>query len=76
MPSLSGIITIVKHVIFVVVFILFIPGFFFTLPKNGKKLAVSAVHGLLYALVYTILEVIFNIRRIIKCIKSGGTGGA
>ena len=70
MPSLSGIVTIVKHVIFVIVFILFIPGFFFTLPKNGTQLAVSAVHGLLYALVYTILEVIFNIRRIIKCIKS------
>jgi hypothetical protein len=74
MVSLGGIITIVKHVIFVVVFILFIPGFFFQLPKNGSKLAVAAVHGLLYALVYTVLEVVFNIKRIAICIKSRGKG--
>ena len=75
MASLSGIITIVTRVIFIVIFILFIPGFFFRLRKSGSKLAVAAVHGLLYALVYTVLEVLFSIKRIIMCIKAGGKGG-
>lgn len=74
MVSLSGIATFIKHAIFILVFILFIPGFFFELPKNGKKLAVAAVHGLLYALVYTLLEVIFNMKRIAMCISTGGVG--
>jgi hypothetical protein len=74
MASLSGIITFIKHIIFVVIFILFIPGFFFQLPKSGGQHAVAAVHGLLYALVYTVLEVLFNIKRIIMCIKGGGMG--
>lgn len=74
MASLSGIITFIKHVIFVVIFIIFIPGFFFQLPKSGGQRAVAAVHGLLYALVYTVLEVLFNIKRIMMCIKTGGMG--
>jgi len=74
MVSLGGIATFIKHAIFVIIFILFIPGFFFQLPKNGSKLAVAAVHGLLYALVYTVLEVVFNIKRIAICIKSRGKG--
>ena len=72
MVSLGGITTFIKHAIFIVVFILFIPGFFFQLPKNGTQLAVAAVHGLLYALVFTILEVIFSMKRIAMCISTGG----
>jgi hypothetical protein len=74
MVSLGGIVTFIKHAIFTLIFILFIPGFFFQLPKNGSKRAVAAVHGLLYALVYTLLEVVFNIRRITMCMKTGGMG--
>lgn len=76
MVSIGGIATIMKRVIFVVVFIIFIPGFFFTIPKNGNKIAVAAVHGLLYALVYTILEVIFSMKRIVMCASTGGMGSA
>ena len=74
MVSLGAMATFIKHAIFIVVFILYIPGLFFQIPKNGTKLAVAAVHGLLYALVYTVLEVIFNMKRIVMCISSGGKG--
>ena len=74
MVSLGGVATIIKRIIFILLFILFIPGFFFEIPKNGSQISVAAVHGLLYSLVFVLLEVAFNIVRIIRCVKSGGMG--
>jgi len=76
MMSLGGIVTFIKRMMFIVLFILYIPGFFFQIPKGGSKLAVAAVHGLIYALVYTILEVLFSMKRIVLCASTGGMGGA
>uniref|UniRef100_A0A6C0EXG5 Uncharacterized protein n=1 Tax=viral metagenome TaxID=1070528 RepID=A0A6C0EXG5_9ZZZZ len=58
--------------LFVALFIVFIPGFFFQLPSSGSKLTVAAVHGVLYSLAFVILEIIFNLKRIYLCIKSLG----
>ncbi len=76
MISLGGIVTVIKRIMFTLLFIIFIPGFVFRIPKDGKKLAVAAVHGLIYALVYTILEVLFSMKRIVMCASTGGMGGA
>ena len=76
MVSLGGVVTFIKRMMFILLFIVYIPGFFFQIPKGGKKLAVAAVHGLIYALVYTILEVLFSMKRIIMCASTGGMGGA
>ena len=76
MASIGDIAVFIKRLFFIIIFIIFIPGFFFQLPKNGSQLAVAAVHGLLYSLVYTLLDVIFSIKRIIMCIKTGGAGSA
>jgi hypothetical protein len=76
MMSLGGIVTFIKRMMFIVLFILYIPGFFFQIPKGGSKLAVAAVHGLIYALVYTILEVLFSMKRIVLCASTGGMGSA
>lgn len=64
----------IRIFLFVALFILFIPGFFFQLPKSGSKLIVAAVHGVLYSLAFVILEIIFNLKRIYLCIKTAGTG--
>jgi hypothetical protein len=76
MVSLGGIVTFMKRIMFTLLFIVFIPGFVFQIPKDGSKLAVAAVHGLIYALVYTILEVLFSMKRIIMCASTGGMGSA
>ena len=74
MVSLGGVVTFVKRIMFTLLFIVFIPGFVFRIPKDGSKLAVAALHGLIYALVYTILEVLFSMKRIAMCISTGGKG--
>ena len=74
MVSLGGIVTGMKHIMFTVLFIVFIPGFFFQIPSGGSKMTVAAVHGLIYALVYTILEVIFSMKRIAMCASTGAMG--
>lgn len=63
-----------RNFLFVTLFIVFIPGFFFQLPKDGSKITVAAVHGILYSLAFVILEIIFNLKRIFMCVKSLGMG--
>lgn len=63
-----------RNFLFIALFIVFIPGFFFQLPANGSKIVVAAVHGVLYSLAFMILEINFNLKRIYLCIKSLGTG--
>ena len=63
-----------KNFLFIALFIVFIPGFFFQLPATGSKIVVAAVHGVLYSLAFMILEINFNLKRIYLCIKSLGTG--
>jgi hypothetical protein len=41
-----------ESLIYIVLFIVFIPNFFFTLPSDGKKMTVAAVHGILYSLAF------------------------
>ncbi len=72
MVSLGGVAKFLKRLIYIFVFISFIPRFFFQLPKDGSKLAVAAVHGLLYALAYVLIEMLFNLKRIGKCLATDG----
>lgn len=62
-----------ETVIYIILFILFIPNFFFTLPPGGNKIIVAAVHGLLYSLAFMIIKIIFNSKRIALCVASAGT---
>ena len=50
-----------------------IPDFFFQIPKNGSRIIVSLVHGLIYATAFVILDILFNMKRIYLCAKSLGT---
>lgn len=70
---LGFIFTFTRNLIYIVLFILFIPDFFFTLPENGSRITVSLVHGLLYAAAFTLLSVMFNMKRIYLCATSLGT---
>jgi O-antigen/teichoic acid export membrane protein len=72
---LSGIFDKVKQFINIAVFIVFIPELFFTLPKNGSRAAVAAVHGILYSLCYIFLTIIFDWKNIKNCIMSSVKGG-
>jgi hypothetical protein len=63
-----------RNFLFIALFIVFIPGFFFQLPESGSKITVAAVHGVLYSLAFVVLEIIFNLKRIYACMKSLGTG--
>ena len=67
---LAGIFNKVKQFINIAVFIIFIPELFFTLPKNGSRAAVAAVHGILYSLCYIFLNIIFDWKNIKACIVS------
>jgi hypothetical protein len=59
-----------KKLINIIVFILFIPELFFTLPKDGNRKSIAAVHGILYSLCYIFLNIIFDWRNIKDCIMS------
>jgi hypothetical protein len=72
---LSGIFDKIKKVLNIAVFIVFIPELFFTLPKNGSRAAVAAVHGILYSLCYIFLTIIFDWKNIKACIMSLFKGG-
>lgn len=72
---LSGIFDKIKKVLNIAVFIVFIPELFFTLPKNGSRAAVAAVHGILYSLCYIFLTIIFDWKNIKACITSLFKGG-
>ncbi len=62
-----------RNFLFIFLFILLIPDFFFQIPKNGSRVMVSLVHGLIYASAFVILDVLFNTKRIYLCAKSLGT---
>jgi hypothetical protein len=72
---LSGIFNKVKQILNIGVFIVFIPELFFTLPKNGSRAAVAAVHGILYSLCYIFLNIIFDWKNIKACVMSLFKGG-
>ena len=59
--------------LFIFLFIIMIPDFFFQIPKNGSRIIVSLVHGLIYATAFVILDILFNMKRIYLCAKSLGT---
>jgi hypothetical protein len=67
-----------------IIFILFLPELFFTLPKNGNRKSIAAVHGILYSLVYMLLTISADSKNMKKCVESlagskgdqeGGEGG-
>lgn len=62
-----------QNFLFIILFIIMIPDFFFKIPSNGSRIMVSLVHGLIYAGAFVILDIIFNMKRIYLCIKSLGT---
>jgi hypothetical protein len=70
---LGYIFNIVRILIYFTLFILLIPDLFFTIPPSGSKIMVTSVHGLIYAGVFVLLDIIFNSKRIFLCIKSLGT---
>jgi hypothetical protein len=72
---LSGIFNKIKQIVNIVVFIVFIPELFFTLPKNGSRAEIAAVHGILYSLCYIFLNIIFDWKNIKNCIVSLFKGG-
>ena len=65
---LSGIFNKVRQFLNIAVFIVFIPELIFTLPKNGSRAAIAAVHGVLYSLCYIFLTIIFDWKNIKGCI--------
>jgi hypothetical protein len=74
----------ILSVINTIIFILFIPELFFTLPKNGNRKSIAAVHGILYSLVYMLITIFADYKNIKKCAESlagskgdqkGGDGG-
>jgi hypothetical protein len=72
---LSGIFNKVRQFLNIVVFIVFIPELIFTLPKNGSRAAIAAVHGVLYSLCYIFLTIIFDWKNIKGCIITLFKGG-
>ena len=74
MVAVGFILNIIKKILFIVLFFIFIPDFFFEIPKGGSKIAVAALHGLIYSLIYVLIEVIFSMKRIIMCSATGGMG--
>jgi len=67
---LSGIFNKIKQIVNIIVFIIFIPELLFTLPNNGSRAEVAAVHGVLYSLCYIFLNIIFDWKNIKDCIIS------
>ena len=62
-----------KNFLFIFLFIIMIPDFFFKIPSNGTRIIVALVHGLIYAGAFVILDIIFNSKRIYLCAKSMGS---
>jgi hypothetical protein len=62
-----------KNLLFIFLFIIMIPDFFFKIPSKGSRIIVALVHGLIYATAFVILDIIFNSKRIYLCAKSLGT---
>jgi hypothetical protein len=70
---LGRIFNFTRTLIYIIVFILLIPDFFFKLPPNGSKIIVSLVHGLIYSAAFVLLDILFSMKRIYLCVKSLGT---
>lgn len=70
---LEFILNFTKNLLFIFLFIIMIPDFFFKIPSNGNRIVVALVHGLIYATAFVILDIIFNSKRIYLCAKSLGT---
>jgi hypothetical protein len=70
---LGHIFDITRTIIYVILFIILIPDFFFELPKNGSKIMTSLVHGLIYSGAFVLLSILFSSKRIYECAKSLGT---
>jgi len=70
---LGHIFDITRTIIYVILFIILIPDFFFELPKNGSKIMTSLVHGLIYSGAFVLLSILFSSKRIYECVKSLGT---
>jgi hypothetical protein len=66
----SFIFNLFENLLHITLFILLIPTFFFTIPPGGKKIAVVAVHGLIYSFGFMLLHIIFSSKRIVNCLKS------
>jgi hypothetical protein len=67
------ILNISRNILFIVLFIILIPDFFFKIPSNGSRIIVALVHGLIYSVAFVLLDIMFNMKRIYLCIKSLGT---
>ena len=70
---LKSIFNFTKNFLFIFLFIIMIPDFFFKIPSNGSRIIVALVHGLIYSIAFVILDIIFNMKRIFLCAKSLGT---
>jgi len=70
---LGSILNFTKKFLFIFLFIIMIPDFFFKIPNNGNRIVVALVHGLIYSIAFVILDIIFNSKRIYLCAKSLGT---
>lgn len=70
---LGSILNFTKNFLFIFLFIIMIPDFFFKIPNNGSRIIVALVHGLIYSVAFVILDIIFNSKRIYLCAKSLGT---
>ena len=66
----------VSKLINTLAFIIFIPDLLFTLPKNGSRKVVAAVHGILYSLIYMLLTMASDSKGREKCAESLGAEGA
>ena len=67
------ILNISRNILFIILFIILIPDFFFKIPSNGSRIIVALVHGLIYSVAFVLLDILFNMKRIYLCIKSLGT---
>jgi hypothetical protein len=67
------ILNISRNILFIILFIILIPDFFFKIPSNGSRIIVALVHGLIYSVAFILLDILFNMKRIYLCIKSLGT---
>lgn len=67
------ILNISRNILFIILFIILIPDFFFKIPSNGSRIIVALVHGLIYSVAFILLDIMFNMKRIYLCIKSLGT---
>ena len=59
----------IKRIIYITLFVIFIPGIAFTLPKGGGQKITALVHGLLYGLAFAGVQIILHFGSIISCLR-------